>query len=94
MKNIFKLFSLMLVAGTVMVSCDKPNNTPTHQTPKYTITVNANNDAYGTVTGGGTYEGGQQCTVTLLLPPPSPPPLTRVTNSSNGMMTMPTIPAL
>lgn len=64
MKNIFKLFSLMLVAGTVMVSCDKPNNTPTHQTPKYTITVNANNDAYGTVTGGGVYDSAATATLT------------------------------
>ena len=64
MKNIFKLFSLMLVAGTVMVSCDKPNNNPTHQTPKYTITVNANNDAYGTVTGGGVYDSAATATLT------------------------------
>ena len=64
MKNIFKLFSLMLVAGTVMVSCDKNPNTPTHQTPKYTITVNANNDAYGTVTGGGVYDSAATATLT------------------------------
>ena len=64
MKNIFKLFSLMLVAGTVMVSCDKPNNNPTHQTPKYTITVNANNAAYGTVTGGGVYDSAATATLT------------------------------
>ena len=64
MKNIFKLFSLMLVAGTVMVSCDKTPNTPTHQTPKYTITVNANNDAYGTVTGGGVYDSAATATLT------------------------------
>lgn len=64
MKNIFKLFSLMLVAGTVMVSCNKPDNTPTHQTPKYTITVNANNDAYGTVTGGGVYDSAATATLT------------------------------
>ena len=64
MKNIFKLFSLMLVAGTVMVSCDKTPETPTHQTPKYTITVNANNDAYGTVTGGGVYDSAATATLT------------------------------
>ncbi|MBQ5975332.1 MAG: hypothetical protein IJL48_06470 [Bacteroidales bacterium] len=64
MKNIFKLFSLMLAAGTLMVGCTKTPETPTHQTPKYTITVNANNDAYGTVTGGGVYDSAATATLT------------------------------
>lgn len=64
MKNIFKLFSLMLAAGTLMVGCNKTPETPTHQTPKYTITVNANNDAYGTVTGGGVYDSAATATLT------------------------------
>ena len=32
--------------------------------PTYTITVQANDPAMGTVTGGGTYNGGETCTVT------------------------------
>ena len=32
--------------------------------PQYTITVNANNDNWGTVTGGGTYNAGASCTLT------------------------------
>ena len=32
--------------------------------PTYVITAEANNAAYGTVTGGGTYEEGETCTVT------------------------------
>ena len=32
--------------------------------PTYVVTVEANNAAYGTVTGGGTYEEGETCTVT------------------------------
>ena len=64
MKNIVKLLSLMLVAGTFMVSCtEKPEN-QVPQTPKYTITVTANNDAYGTVTGGGTYDSAATATLT------------------------------
>lgn len=31
---------------------------------QYTITANANNDAWGTVTGGGTYNAGATCTLT------------------------------
>ncbi len=32
--------------------------------PQYTITVNANNNSWGTVTGGGTYNAGATCTLT------------------------------
>ncbi|MBR1835295.1 MAG: hypothetical protein IJ785_07295 [Bacteroidales bacterium] len=64
MKNVIKLLSMMLIAGTVMVSCtEKPDN-PEHQTPKYTITVTANNDAYGTVSGGGIYDSAATATLT------------------------------
>ena len=31
---------------------------------QYTITANANNNAWGTVTGGGTYDAGASCTLT------------------------------
>lgn len=65
MKNIFKFFSVMLVAGAMLcTSCnptDDPNN-PT--TPKYTVTVTANNDEYGTVTGSGEYEENAVATLT------------------------------
>ncbi len=66
MKNIFKFFSVMLVAGAMLCSCTDPNsddpNNPT--TPKYNITVTANNDAYGTVTGSGEYEENTVATLT------------------------------
>lgn len=61
MKNIFKMFSVMLVAGAVMVGCTDPN---TNVTPKYKITVKANNDSYGTVSGGGTYDSNTTATLT------------------------------
>lgn len=64
MKNVIKLFSLMLIAGITMVSCQKDPSNPTPVTPKYTITVTANNDAYGTVTGGGTYDSAATATLT------------------------------
>lgn len=66
MKNIFKFFSVMLVAGAMLCSCTDPNaddpNNPV--TPKYTITATANNDAYGTVTGSGEYEANTVATLT------------------------------
>ena len=65
MKNIVKLFSVMFVAGAMMlVSCDPEPVEPTPTTPQYTITVTANNDAYGTVTGGGTYDSAATVTLT------------------------------
>ncbi len=64
MKNVIKMLSMMLIAGTIMVSCTEKPNTPTHQTPTYTITVTANNDAYGTVSGGGVYDSAATATLT------------------------------
>lgn len=50
MKNIFKLFSLMLVAGTLMVSCtEKPDQPDGPATPtQYTVQVNSNDATLGT----------------------------------------------
>lgn len=64
MKNVIKFFSIMLVAGSILASCTKPEEPVTPQKPKYTITVTANNDAYGTVTGGGTYDSAATATLT------------------------------
>ena len=61
MKNIFKVFSVMLIAGAVLASCTEPVS---NVTPKYTITVTANNNDYGTVTGGGTYDSASTVTLT------------------------------
>lgn len=36
----------------------------TELNPQYTITVNANNDVWGSVSGGGTYNAGTACTIT------------------------------
>ena len=44
----------LLAGGMIFTSCTK----------KYTITVKANNDAYGTVTGGGDYEENATATLT------------------------------
>ena len=64
MKNVIKFFSIMQVAGSILASCTKPEEPVTPQKPKYTITVTANNDAYGTVTGGGTYDSAATATLT------------------------------
>ncbi len=64
MKNVIKFFSIMLVAGSILASCTKPEEPVTPVKPKYTITVTANNDAYGTVTGGGTYDSAATATLT------------------------------
>ena len=65
MKNVIKFFSIMLVAGSILASCtEKPEEPLTPVKPKYTITVTANNDAYGTVTGGGTYDSAATATLT------------------------------
>ena len=65
MKNVIKFFSIMLVAGSILASCtEKPEEPVTPVKPKYTITVTANNDAYGTVTGGGTYDSAATATLT------------------------------
>ena len=52
MKNVIKLLSIMLIAGTVMVSCtEKPNEGNTPDTPvTYTVQVNSNNAILGTAT--------------------------------------------
>lgn len=64
MKNVIKFFSIMLVAGSILASCTKPEEPVTPVKPKYTITVTANNDAYGPVTGGGTYDSAATATLT------------------------------
>ena len=65
MKNIVKLFSVMFVAGAMMfASCEPEPGPDGPTTPKYTITVTANNDAYGTVTGGGVYDSAATATLT------------------------------
>lgn len=65
MKNIFKFFSVMLVAGAMMlVSCGGENNSNDPTVEKYTITVSANNPDFGTVTGGGEYEVNTTATLT------------------------------
>lgn len=51
MKNIIKKLALTLFAAVVMVGCSD-------KAEKYTITVKSNNDAWGTVMGGGEYEEG------------------------------------
>lgn len=69
MKNIFRFFSIMLAASTMMVfaSCgDDPADNPDQPTT-YTVTVNTNDATLGTVTVSplqATYEPGTQVTVT------------------------------
>ena len=65
MKNTVKLLSMLVAAGAMLfASCEPvPEEIPSG-TPKYTITVNANNDAYGTVTGGGEYDSAATATLT------------------------------
>ena len=52
MKNIVKLLSVMLVAGTMLVSCtEKPDTPVTPDTPTvYTVQVNTNDATLGTAT--------------------------------------------
>ena len=64
MKNTVKFFSMMLAAGAMMLASCEPEPEPGPTTPQYTITVNANNDAYGTVTGGGVYDSAATATLT------------------------------
>ena len=65
MKNTVKILSMMLAAGAMMLaSCTDEPVTPEPTTPQYTITVTANNDAYGTVTGGGVYDSAATATLT------------------------------
>lgn len=56
MKKVLSVLCLAILAGGLMFSsCSKK---------QFTITVKANNDAWGTVTGGGTYEDGVTATLT------------------------------
>lgn len=58
MKNIFKLFSVMAIAASLLAaSCGGDENT-------FKIKVKANNSDWGTVTGGGEYEDGATATLT------------------------------
>jgi hypothetical protein len=52
MKNAIKLLSMMLIAGTIMASCNKPEGTdPVTPTPTtYTVQVNSNDATLGTAT--------------------------------------------
>ena len=52
MKNIFKLLSVMFVAGAMMtmVSCGDENKTTGDGETTYTVSAKANNNLYGTVT--------------------------------------------
>lgn len=63
MKNTFKFFSLMMVAGALLfASCTKEPEKPV--TPKYTINVTANDNTMGAVTGGGVYDSASTITIT------------------------------
>lgn len=72
MKNTFKLFGVMLLASaTLFAACDPTeeegtNNGGTNNDGKtqYTITVQANNADWGTVTGGGLADSGSAITLT------------------------------
>ncbi len=57
MKNVFKMMCIALAACTMFVSCGEKENT-------YTITVSVNDEAMGTVTGGGTYDSAAIATLT------------------------------
>ena len=71
-KNIILIAFLVLLAG--FVSCKKDHDIPTGKVfnlesgegngTNFTVSVSASPSAGGTVTGGGTYEMGQSCTVT------------------------------
>ncbi len=56
MKKILSLLSIVTFCSLMLVSCNK----------EYTITVQSNNDAWGTVTGGGTYANGSTATLTAV----------------------------
>lgn len=56
MKNLFKSLTIVLLASIALVGCGEKNE-------KYTITVKSNNDAWGTVLGGGEYEEGMACEI-------------------------------
>ena len=54
MKNVFKFLGIALVAGALMTACGE----------KYTVSVNVNDNAMGTVTGAGEYDPDASCTLT------------------------------
>lgn len=56
MKNVFKMMGVALVACAMFASCG--------DSTQFTITANANDEAMGTVTGGGVYDDGATCTLT------------------------------
>lgn len=70
MKNTFKIFGLMLLAGTLVLSSCKddeettPGVNPETGKTQFTITATSNNDDWGTVSGGGTYDTGSTVTLT------------------------------
>lgn len=61
MKNVFKFFGMAIVAGLMFTACVDPIE---GGDVKYTVTVNANDATYGTVTGGGEYVEGTEVTLT------------------------------
>ena len=72
MKNTFKLFGVMLLASaTLFAACDpteeegtNTNTNPETGATQYTITAQANNAEWGTVTGGGLVDSGATVTLT------------------------------
>lgn len=54
MKNLFKMMGIALVACSMFAACGSD----------WTVTATANDEAMGTVTGGGSYADGTECTLT------------------------------
>lgn len=54
MKNLFKFMGIALVACSMLVSCGKT----------FTINATPNDEAFGTVTGGGEYDKDAECVLT------------------------------
>jgi len=54
MKNLFKMMGIALVACSMFAACGSD----------WTVTATANDEAMGTVTGGGDYADGTECTLT------------------------------
>lgn len=54
MKNLFKLMGIALVACSMFAACGSD----------WTVTATPNDEAMGTVTGGGSYADGDECTLT------------------------------
>lgn len=64
MKALKFLGLAVLACGMMFVSCKKDNPKPDDSQSQYTITVNVNDQAMGTVTGGGTYAANTTVTLT------------------------------